>query len=279
MASFFAGVGTKTCLFARGTRLLKTEDPDIESVFREEFGKEVDVHMEASLSDLSHDGKEFSATFKVKGEDQTFTADQVLFAVGRRPNSDMLDLEKTGLATNPRGFIPVNDHLETDVPGIYAIGDINGRFMLQHAASYEVFHVRQRLLKDKQEPIDESLVAHAIYSHPEVASVGLTEEAAKSKGIPYVAVTEDWQASARAMALREDYPLTKLIVSTEDYSILGCHLVGPESSTLLHQVLMVMRLKNDVRELANMIYIHPALNECLLAAAVNAVGAVRKANS
>lgn len=215
----------------------------------------------------------------MKGEDQTFTADQVLFAVGRRPNSDMLDLEKTGLATNPRGFIPVDDHLETDVPGIYAIGDINGRFMLQHAASCEVFHVRQRLLKDKQEPIDESLVAHAIYSHPEVASVGLTEEAAKSKGIPCVATTEDWQASARAMALREDYPLTKLIVSTEDYSILGCHLVGPESSTLLHQVLMVMRLKNDVRELANMIYIHPALNECLLAAAVNAVGAVRKANS
>jgi len=90
-----------------------------------------------------------------------------------------------------------------------------------------------------------------------------------------VAVFEDWLASARAQALRSDYPRVKLLVSPDDYSILGCHLIGPESSTLIHQVIAVMRLKNDVRELVEMVYVHPALNECLLAAAVKAVGKVK----
>ena len=124
---------------------------------------------------------------------------------------------------------------------------------------------------------DERLVGYAIYSHPEVASVGFTEDQLKRAGTSYVTVVDDWLASARAMASRLDYPRTKLLVSPVDYSILGCHLIGPEASTLLHQVLTVMRLKNDVRELAEMIYIHPALNECLLDAAAQASSLITKA--
>lgn len=275
MAAFFAGVGTGTSLFARGARLLGREDRDIEAVFQKEFGKEVDTHCHAVLEDLTHDGDEFTATFGIHGESKAFQAERVLFAIGRKPNTEALDLEKAGLAADERGFLPVNDELETAVPGIYATGDVNGRFMLQHAASHEVHHLRQKFLKGAIGPIDERLVAHAVFTHPEVASIGLTEDALKESGTPYVAVFEDWLASARAMAMRIDYPRVKLLVSPDDYSILGCHLVGPESATLLHQVMAVMRLKNDVRELANMIYIHPALNECLLAAAVAAVAAVR----
>ncbi len=277
MAAFFAGVGTETRLFARGGRLLGREDSDIESVFQKEFERDVETHCHATLADLKHDVSGFTASFSIHGKTETFTAERVLFAIGRRPNTESLDLENTGLEADARGFLPVNDHLETIVPGVFAVGDVNGRFMLQHAASYEVFHLRQRFLNGLDEPIDERLVAHAIYSHPEVASIGLTEEQAKVGGRPYVAVVENWLASARAMAMRIDYPRVKLIVSPDDYSILGCHLVGPESSTLLHQVMVVMRLKNDVRELANMIYIHPALNECLLSAAVKAIAAVEKA--
>jgi dihydrolipoamide dehydrogenase len=169
----------------------------------------------------------------------------------------------------------VNDELETEVEGIFATGDVNGRFMLQHAAAAEVNHLRGRFLKGETGPVDESLVAHAVFTHPEVASVGFTEEQLKERGTAYVSVFEDWLASARAMAMRIEYPRVKMLVSPDDFSILGCHLVGPESATLLHQVMMVMRLKNDVRELADMIYIHPALNECLLAAAVAAKLAVR----
>ncbi|MEZ7958021.1 MAG: hypothetical protein QMC23_00475 [Rubritalea sp.] len=148
--------------------------------------------------------------------------------------------------------------------------------MLQHAASFEVQYLRNKLLKGNSEAIDDRHIAHAIFSHPEVASVGHTEEALKAAGTPYVAVHEDWLASARAMSTRLDYPRTKLLVSPEDYSILGCHLIGPEASTLMHQVIMLMHLKNDVRELLNLVYIHPALNELFLTAAVAAISKIKK---
>ena len=276
MAAFFSAIGTDTQLFTRGGKLLGREDSDIEKIFQTEFEKHVPTHCHSTLADLSWDGTKFTATFETHGETKTFTAERVLFAIGRIPNTDMLDLPKTGLATNKGGFLPVNDHLETAVPGIFAAGDVNGRYMLQHAASFEVLYLRQKFLKANTDPIDERFIAHGVFSHPEVASVGHTEEQLKAAGTPYVAVIEDWNASARAMAMRIDYPRTKLLVSPTDYSILGCHLVGPESSTMLHQVMMLMHLKNDVRELANMIHIHPALNECLLAAAVKSIAAVRK---
>jgi mycothione reductase len=278
MGAFFAAVGTNTILFTRGARLLGREDSDIERVFQEQFEHSVATHCHAQLKDLAWDGAEFTAMFDIHGERRTFKAERVLFAIGRIPNTDSLDLAKTGLSTDGRGFLPVNDHLETAVPGIFATGDVNGRYMLQHAASFEVHYLRQKLLRGDSAPIDERFVAHAVFSHPEVASVGLTEDQLKEDGTPYISVLDDWLASARAMAMRVDYPRIKLLVSPGDYSILGCHLVGPESATLLHQVMAVMRLKNDVRELANMIYIHPALSECILAAAVQAVAKVRNFN-
>ena len=279
MAAFFSAIGTETQLFTRGDKLLGREDYDIERVFQAEFGKHVPTHCHSTLKDLSWEGGAFTATFEIHGEMKSFIAERVLFAIGRLPNTESLDLEKTGLEADKRGFLPVNEHLETSVPGIFATGDVNGRYMLQHVAAFEVHYLRQKFLKGLTDPIDERFIAHAVFSHPEVASVGLTEEQLKSDGTPYVAVFEDWLASARADAMRIDYPRIKLLVSPTDHSILGCHLVGPEASTLLHQVMMLMRLKNDVRELANMIYIHPALNECLLAAAVNAVGEVKKHHS
>ena len=121
--------------------------------------------------------------------------------------------------------------------------------MLQHAASYEVQYLREKLVKGKTEPIEERTIAHAIFSHPGVASVGYTEEDLKASGQDYVSVRQDWLASARAKASRVDYSRIKLLVSSHNHSILGCHLIGPEASTLMHQILMLMHLKNDVREL------------------------------
>ena len=275
MAAFFAAVGVETTLLVREDRLLPKEDREIEQVFRTEFEKHVRTRFLVQLKDLSHADGRFTAAVETGKGLETFQAERVLFAIGRIPNSEMLDLGETGLTTAAKGFIPVNEHLETSVAGIYATGDVNGRYMLQHAAAYEVQFLRQKFLKGETAAIDEGLIAHGVFSHPELAAVGLTEDQLKSRAVPYIAVFEDWLASARAMALRIDYPRVKLLVSPADHSILGCHLVGPGASTLLHQVMTVMRLKNDVRELADMIYIHPALNECLLAAAVKAVSAVK----
>jgi len=275
MGAFFSGIGIETKIFARGDRLLSQADHDIEATFTQEFSKEVDTHLKANLTQLTHDGSEFTATFKIDGKEETFIAERVLFAIGRRPSTTSLNLEKTGLTPNKRGFVEVNGHLETSVQGIYAAGDVNGRYMLQHAASFEVQYLRNKFLKGKSGPIDDRHIAHAIFSHPEVASVGFTEEALQASSTPYVAVHEDWLASARAMSTRLHYPRTKLLVSPDDYSILGCHLIGPEASTLMHQIIMLMHLKNDVRVLLDLVYIHPALNELFLTAAVSAISKVK----
>jgi dihydrolipoamide dehydrogenase len=118
-----------------------------------------------------------------------------------------------------------------------------------------------------------------VFTHPEVASVGLTEQKAKEKGITYVASSKGWRASAKAQSLRIKYPRTKLLIDPDTYAILGCHLVGPQSATMMHQVLSIMHIDNDIRHLKEMIYIHPALSEALLPAAVKAVSAVKAYNS
>lgn len=274
MASFFAAIGVKTRLHVRGSRLLVHEDEDIEAVFQKVFRKEVDVHFESTLTSLGRTAEGFRLEFAGPDGGEPVESDQVLFAIGRLPNTESLDLPNTGLSVDEKGFLPVNDHLETAVPGIFATGDVNGRHMLQHAAAAEVFYLRRKWLEGESGSIDEQPLGHAVFSHPEIASVGLTEARLREAGTPYVAVIEDWLASARVMAMRIEYPRTKLLVSPDDHSILGCHLVGPEASTLIHQVIAVMKLRNDVRELASIIHVHPAINECLLAAAVKAIRAV-----
>ncbi|NOR56882.1 MAG: dihydrolipoamide dehydrogenase, partial [Sulfurovum sp.] len=113
------------------------------------------------------------------------------------------------------------------------------------------------------------------FTHPEVASVGLTEQEAKEKGIKYVASITSWKASAKAQSLRITYPRTKFLIDPDTYEILGCHLIGPQSATMMHQVLSIMHIDNDIRHLKEMIYIHPALSEALLPAAVKAVKSLK----
>jgi mycothione reductase len=279
MAAFFSAIGVETTLAVRNSRLLENEDHEIEQVFQKEFTKNVATYLDADLKHLTYHKDEFMATFQTPDGEKTLRAERVLFAIGRTPNSDTLDLNQTSLRANAQGFIPVNEHLETSIHGIYATGDINGRYMLQHAAAYEVHYLREKFLKAATATIHETPMAHAVFSYPEVAAVGLTEQQLIARGTLYVSVCEDWLASARAEALRIEYPRVKFLISPKDYSIFGCHLVGPEASALLHQVITVMRLKNDIREIAETIHIHPALNECLLAAAVKVIGKVRKARN
>lgn len=277
LGSFLSAVGVDVHLIVRGSNLLPREDGDIGDIFLEEFQRHTKVTFNAQLGDLSHDGSHFHAVIEHKdGTSSQLESERVLFATGRIPNTDDLGLENTHIALTGRGFLQTDDFLRTSVPGIYGAGDVAGRYILQHTASFDVHYLRRVLLKDEDGPIDYGPVPHAVFAEPEVAAVGQTEEELRAGGTPYVSVFEDWLASARAMASRLAYPRVKLLVSPDTYEILGCHLVGPESSTMIHQVLAVMNLKNDVRALAEMIYIHPALNEALLAAAVQAVKKIRQ---
>lgn len=276
LANFFEAVGVETRLLVRGTRLLPAEDEEIGAVFQKEFTKNVPTSFETTISSLekTEDGFAMELTGP-GGATERHQSEQVLFAIGRVPNTDNLGIENTDLKLDKRGFFVVDDHLQTNVDGVYAAGDVAGRYQLQHVASYDIHYLRQRLLKGEEGEIDYGMVPHAVFTDPEVAAVGATEKDLQDSGTPYVKVVTDWLSSARAMSTRLDYPRTKLLVSPEDYRILGCHLVGPDASTVIHEVLPLMRVKNDVRELADTMHIHPALSELFLEASVRAIQEVR----
>ncbi len=166
---------------------------------------------------------------------------------------------------------------QTTVKDVYVVGDAAGEYMLQHAAAYEMNHLYKLLFEDETNPLSFKYMPHAVFTDPpEIASVGLTEEEAKERQLDYIVSQTDWLASAKAQSTKLKYPFTKFIVDKNSYKILGCHMIGPQSSTMLHQVLTVMHIDNDIRHLKEMLYIHPALSEALLPAAINTIKRYRK---
>lgn len=276
LANFFDAVGVETKLLVRSQSMLKLEDEEISSIFKEEFTKNVDVAFDTSIEHIEHNANGFELTLiNKKNESSAYTSEALLYATGRMPNTDTLKLENTDIKVNSRGFITRNEHFVTAVEGVYVVGDASGEHMLQHAAAAEVNHLQKMLLNDKKELHTFKYMPHAVFTAPEVASVGLTEQKANEEGVTYVASITSWKASAKALSMRIRYPRTKLLVDPNTYEILGCHLIGPHSATMMHQVLSIMHIDNDIRHLKEMIYIHPALSEALLPAAVKVMAAVK----
>jgi len=277
LANFFDAVGVETKLLVRSQHLLKNEDIGISAIFKEEFSKTVDVAFDTSIQNIEYKDNHFQLMLQNKENETTLhQSEALLYATGRMANTDTLKLENTDIEVTNRGFIVRDEHFETAAKGVYVVGDASGEHMLQHAAAAEVNHVQKVLLEGKSEVYRFKYMPHAVFTHPEIASVGLTEQKAKEEGIKYVAISKGWLASAKAQSLRIKYPRTKILVDPDTYAILGFHLIGPESATMMHQVLSIMHIDNDIRHLKEMLYIHPALSEALLPAAVKAVSAVKQ---
>jgi len=280
LASFFCAVGIETTLLSRSQGILKKEDNEISEIFKSEFSKKVNIEFETTAENIDYKNEQFLMTLKNKdGIKRPHTTDALLYAIGRESNTPSLKLENTSIETNDRGYIKRNEFLETTAKGVYVVGEAAGVYMLQHAAAYEVNHLDKILLEDCKEPLHFKYMPHAVYTEPEIASVGITEQEAKKQNIEYVSTTTNWLASAKAMSTRLEYPVTKFIINPKNYEIIGCHMIGPESSTMIHQVLTVMQIDNDIRHLKKMLYIHPAMSESLLPAAVKAVKEVEKYTS
>lgn len=279
LASFFSAIEIKTKLLVRSQRILWNEDKDISSLFKEQFSKSVDIEFDTTIQNIEYERNRFELTLDSKDKGLIeHTSDALLYATGRKPNTGSLHLENTTIDIDERGFIQRDEFFETTVKGVYVVGDAAGEHMLQHAAAYEVNHLGKILLEDCKEPLNFKYMPHAVFSEPEIASVGITEQKAQEQDIEYITTTTNWLASAKAMSTRLKYPITKFIINPNTYEILGCHMIGPESSTMIHQVLSVMHINNDIRHLKEMLYIHPALSEALLPAAVEAVKEIERYN-
>ncbi len=280
LANFFDALGIKTRLIVRSQKLLSSEDAEISELFKDEFIKNVDVVFNTTIEDIKYENNLFDLNLINKDKEvSSHTSEALLYATGRKSNTDTLNLQNTSIDVDDRGYIKRNEMFETSAAGVYVVGDAAGEHMLQHAAAYEVNHLGRILLEDNATPLKFKYMPHAVFTDPEIASVGLSEEEAKTSNVEYVVSMTNWLASAKAMSTKLDYPRTKFLVDPKNFEILGCHLLGPESSTLMHQILAVMHIDNDIRHLKEMLYIHPALSEAILPAAVQAVNEVNKYNT
>lgn len=277
LANFFDAIGIPTKLLVRSETLLGNEDETISTIFKEEFTKNVDVAFNTTIKETHYENNHFELTLENKnGEISKHSCEALLYATGRQSNADTLHLENTSIELTPKGYIKCNEFFETHAKDVFVVGDATGENMLQHAAAYEINHLGKYLYEGEKSALTFKYMPHAVFCDPEIASVGITEEEAKKQNLNYVATTTNWLASAKAQSLRIKYPLTKLIVNPYTYEILGCHMIGYESSTMIHQVLAVMHLSNDIRHLKEMLYIHPALSEALLPASVECIKAIKK---
>ncbi|RXJ89519.1 hypothetical protein CRV01_08570 [Arcobacter sp. CECT 8983] len=277
LANVFDALGIKTKLLVRGNELLSNEDEDIQKTFKEEFSKNIDIEFNTTVKDAKYKDGSFEITLESKDKStKEYKSEALLYAIGRKSNAKSLKLENTSIETDDRGYIKRDEFFETNAKGVYVVGDAAGEYMLQHAAAYEMNYLYKILFEDKKEPLKFKYMPHAVFTSPEIASVGLTQKQAKEKNLDFVVSKTSWEASAKAEAMKIDYPFTKLIVDKNSYKILGCHIIGPQSSTMIHQVLTVMHIDNDIRHLKEMLYIHPALSETLLPAAINTIKDIEK---
>lgn len=283
LANVFDALGVKTKLVVRGDKLLSNEDEDISKVFKEEFSNKIDIEFNTIVKDAKYENNSFEILLENKNmETITHTCEALLYAVGRESNAKDLKLENTSIKTDKRDFIKRDEFFQTNAKGVYVVGDAAGEYMLQHAAAYEMNHLYKLLFEDETKALKFKYMPHAVFTSPEIASVGISEEEAKKqakeKGLNFVVSKTSWQASAKAQAMKLKYPFTKLIINKDNYEILGCHMIGPQSSTMMHQVLAVMHIDNDIRHLKEMLYIHPALSESLLPAAITAIKKIESSN-
>ena len=248
----YSALGSDVTFLVRG-ELLAREDVDIKKEFSKAFCKQQKVKF-VKTQNVEYKNKQFIVTTdkgKVKG-------DGLLVATGIKPKTDNLGLENTNIKTN-RGFIKVNKYLETSVKNVFALGDCVGNFMFRHSVNFEGEYLFDSLKKKK--PIKYPPMPHAVFTHPEIGSVGMTEQQLIDKKIPYYVGMNKYISSAMGMARVSDYGLVKLIFHKKTNKLIGAHIVGEEASNMIHQLIYAMTFNATRDDLLKMIYIHPALPE------------------
>ena len=262
-ASIFRSFGSEVTVLEFCPNILPRFDVDLAKRLKQTLTKRgINIEVQAQVTVI--DGN--TVTYIKKDKECTVQADKILMAVGRRPNTDGLNLEVAGIDYTRKG-ITVNDRFETSVPGIFAVGDVTGGIMLAHAATYQGLHALNYIC-GQQDSIRFDLIPAAVFTMPEVAMVGLTEEQCKEQGLQVRCLKSFYRANGKAVSMDETDGYCKLIVS-ENGVILGAHLMGAHASDLIHEIAAVMNINGTLEQLRYVIHTHPTLSEVLQAAIHN----------
>lgn len=267
-AHFFSAVGTKVVLVGRNPALLPREEPETSAVVKRRLSKHVEVHTGTEILRVepSSAGVAVSIRDPAEGSERTVEGQHLLVATGVRSNADWLKPERTGVKTDEKGWIQVNQFLETSKPNIYALGDALGRNMYRHTANYEASVVRTNMFSDRKVFADLHAVPHAVFTDPQVGQVGMTEHEARSGRKVMVGLSR-YNETAMGYAYGDEEAFVKVIVEYPSMKILGGTVVGPQASILVQQIVNLMNSEAQTyAPLARAQIIHPTLSEALVAA-------------
>lgn len=274
-ASIFRSFGSEVTVIEYCKDILPRFDTDLAKRLKQSLGKRgIEITTQSQVTSITEESGEYTVTFTRKGKEETVVADKVLMAVGRKTNVASLNLADAGIEFTPRGIV-VNDVMQTNVPHIYAVGDINGKMMLAHAATFQGIVALDHIMGMENE-IDLSVMPAAVFTSPEAASVGKTEDECKEAGIPVKCLKSFFRANGKAVTMGETDGFCKIVVAVEPKEgaespyepgrVLGCHLYGPHASDIVQEACAMMTRKATLKEFQDVIHTHPTLTEVLQSA-------------
>ncbi|MBH1861840.1 dihydrolipoyl dehydrogenase [Stenotrophomonas maltophilia] len=266
MATVYSALGSKVTVVEFMDQLMPGADKDLVKPLADRLKRQgIDVHLKTKASGVTADAKGITVTFEAAEEGQApalaqGTFDRVLVAVGRSPNGKKIDAEKAGVQVTDRGFIPVDRQMRTNVPHIFAIGDIVGNPMLAHKATHEGKLAAEVAAGHKKEWVAR-VIPSVAYTNPEIAWVGVTETEAKAKGLKVGVAKFPWAASGRAIGIGRTEGFTKLIFDEETHRIIGGAIVGVHAGDLLAEIGLAIEMGAEAEDIGHTIHAHPTLSE------------------
>lgn len=271
LAHVFSAFGAAVTIVGRSSLALRHEDADVARAFTDIAGQRWDLRLEHTVTAVEPDGDLARLHLRGPGGSETVTADTLLVATGRVPNSDLLDAAAGGLELHGDGRIKVDATQATSVDGVWALGDVSSPWQLKHVANHEARVVQHNLLHPG-DPVqtDHRYVPHAVFTAPPIAAVGLTEDEARRRGVRYVAATQVYAGVAYGWAMADHTGFVKVLADPDSGLLLGAHIIGPEAPSLLQPLVQAMHFGVDALSMARGQYwIHPAMPEVVENALLN----------
>lgn len=263
---FFSAMGSEVTIIGRNPQFIPEEEPEVSALAKRELQKRMTIltnHEVRSVTEMAS-GKKLIAVDKQTGKEVEIAAEEILVASGRASNTDILHPEKAGIKTDEKGWVIVNEYLETSQPNIWALGDADGRYLFKHVANYEALIVYYNAVQKKRIKVDYHAVPHAVFTNPEIAGVGMKEkEAAAKYGKTNLLIgVQRYEDTAKGLAMGVKDCFAKVILESTSLKILGAHIIGPYASVLIQEIINLMNTPTQSAEpMIEAMHIHPSLSE------------------
>ncbi|WP_319506088.1 dihydrolipoyl dehydrogenase [uncultured Methanolobus sp.] len=265
---FFSAMGSKVTVIGRNAQFIPEEEPEVSTLAKKMMSEYMEILTDYEVVEVrsSPEGKTVIAKHLQTGEEKEVKATDILVATGRSPNTDILKPDLGGIETDKHGWIKVNEHLETSMENVWAFGDANGKYLFKHVANHESSVVYYNAVLKKKVKVDYHAVPHAVFSYPEIASVGMTEKQVidiYGEENPVIGFYR-FQETAKGVAMSLGDEFVKVILDSKAQKILGAHIIGPQASVLIHQIIPLMYTETqDISPIMYSMDIHPSLSEVI----------------